>query len=121
MSEHPTPPTPEREPSGEERAAYGQTSGAPGSGWGAPHAGPSAGHTPPPQATDTPAAFNPTPFAPPVPVQPRPRRQRRIWPAEIGRASCRERVKVMEGAGSRKKKQERTEVQSTRKEIDQPK
>src|SRR5690625_4057949 len=81
MSEHPTPPTPEREPSGEERAAYGQTSGAPGSGWGAPHAGPSAGHAPPPQATDTPAAFNPTPFAPPVPVQPRPRRQRRIWPA----------------------------------------
>lgn len=75
MSEHPTPPpTPEREPGGEEPAAYGQTPGAPESsswGWGAPHTGPSEG----------PAAFNPTPFAPPVPVQPRRPRQRRVWPA----------------------------------------
>src|SRR5699024_212365 len=77
MSEHPTPPpTPEREPGGEEPSAYGQTPGAPESsswGWGAPHTGPSEG----------PAAFNPTPFAPPVPVQPRRPRQRRVWPAAV--------------------------------------
>src|SRR5690625_3884907 len=68
------PPTPEREPGGGEPAAYGHTPGPPGSsswGWGAPHTGPREG----------PAAFNPTPFAPPVPVQPRRPRQRRIWPA----------------------------------------
>src|SRR5699024_11290184 len=41
------------------------------SAWGAPPPGPSAG----------PAAFTPTPFAPPVPVQPRRPRQRPVWPA----------------------------------------
>lgn len=80
MSDHSTPPT---EPGRGEQYPTGDTSGDPRAsswGWGAPHAGHAGGTGAENGPGYGPAAFTPTPFAPPVPVQPR-RRQRRIWPA----------------------------------------